>query len=56
MQTQIVIEKPVLNRGTPEENIALIDKWISDTADKLNFYIKQQNRERSNDNGKRTED
>lgn len=41
----IRIERPVLNRRTPEENIALIDRWIADTADKLNEYIEQLNRE-----------
>ena len=41
----IRIERPVLNRKTPEENIALIDRWIADTADKLNQYIEQLNRE-----------
>lgn len=37
----IRIEKPILNRSTPEENIALVDQWISDTADKLNIFIEQ---------------
>lgn len=43
----IKIEKPVLNRQTPEANIALVDRWIADTADKLNYFIEQVNRERS---------
>ena len=45
------IEKPKLNRPTPEENLALVDKWIADTADKLNVLILQIQRERSKDNG-----
>ncbi len=45
------IEKPKLNRPTPEENMALVDKWIADTADKLNVLILQIQRERSKDNG-----
>lgn len=43
----IRIDKPILNRATPEENLALVDKWISDTSDKLNYIITQLNRERS---------
>lgn len=47
----IRIDKPILNRKTPEENIALLDKWVSETADKLNYVITQINRERSGSNG-----
>ena len=32
----ITFEKPIL-RGTPEQNIAVIDRWIADTVDKLNM-------------------
>lgn len=46
------IEKPKLDRKTPEENIALVDKWISDTADKLNYVVQQLLRERNDNNGK----
>lgn len=35
----IHIERPILNRKTPEENIAVLDTWISNTADKLNYII-----------------
>lgn len=42
------IDKPVLNRRTDAENIAIIDKWISDTADKLNIFISEVNKERRN--------
>ena len=41
----IKIERPTLNRPTDRENIALIDRWIADTADKLNSYIEQMNKE-----------
>ena len=41
------IDKPKLNRSTPEENIALLDKWISDTADRLNMFMTQTNRQLS---------
>ena len=40
----IRIERPTLNRKTPEENIALVDRWIADTADKLNIFISDVNR------------
>lgn len=41
----IEIKKPVINRKTDRENIALIDKWIGDTADKLNaFFLKNDGR------------
>lgn len=43
------IDKPILNRATPEENIALVDRWIADTADKLNYILEQLERERNND-------
>ena len=35
----IRIERPTLNRPTLEENMALVDRWIADTADKLNAYL-----------------
>lgn len=35
----ININKPVLNKGTAEANIAAIDTWISDVADKLNSVL-----------------
>ena len=41
----IRIERPSLNRKTPEENIALVDRWIADTADKLNAFISSVNRQ-----------
>ena len=47
----IRIDKPVLNRPTTEENIALVDKWISDTADKLNYVFEQLNKERGETDG-----
>lgn len=34
------IERPTLNAATTEENIATIDTWIADTADKLNVALK----------------
>ena len=41
----IRIERPSLNRKTTEENIALVDRWIADTADKLNVFISSVNRQ-----------
>lgn len=41
----IRIERPTLNRKTPEENIALVDRWIADTSDKLNAFISNINKE-----------
>ena len=41
----IRIERPTLNRKTPEENLAVVDTWIADTADKLNEFISHINRE-----------
>ncbi|MBR3635914.1 MAG: hypothetical protein IKN47_06935 [Lachnospiraceae bacterium] len=41
----IRIERPTLNRATPEENLAIVDKWIADTSDKLNMFISQVNRD-----------
>lgn len=40
----IRIDKPKLDRKTPEENIALVDKWIAETAERLNTYIMSVNR------------
>lgn len=48
----MVIDKPILNKPTPEENIALLDKWVSDTADKLNIFIATMEKERSDKDGK----
>ena len=41
----IRIERPTLNRPTPQENIAVIDRWIADTTDKLNAYFEQMDKE-----------
>lgn len=43
----IHIERPVLNAKTPEENIAKIDTWIADTADKMNILIRLVNEKSS---------
>jgi hypothetical protein len=32
----IIFERPTLNRKTAEENLAIVDRWIADTVDKLN--------------------
>lgn len=47
----IRIDRPILDRDNPEENIAIIDKWISDTADKMNYLINEINKERTNKDG-----
>lgn len=40
----IRIERPTLNRKTPEENMAIVDRWIADTSDKLNMFISDINK------------
>ena len=45
----IRIDRPILDREKPEENIAIIDKWISETADKLNYLINELNRKERED-------
>lgn len=52
VRNSMVIDKPKLNKPTPEENIALLDKWVSETADKLNIFITQIEKERSDNDGK----
>ena len=47
---KIVFDRPVLDRKTPDENIKLIDTWASDVTDKLNYLVKQVQKEI--DNGK----
>ena len=48
----IHIDKPILDKPTPEANLAVVHKWMWDTADKLNFFIAQVNKERKEkDNG-----
>lgn len=39
----IRIDRPSLNRETDKANIALVDRWIADTADKINHFISQLN-------------
>ena len=46
----VTFEKPVLNRKTPEENIALIDKWISESTDKLKYLFHEINKQERRDN------
>ena len=33
------ITKVKLNRATPEENIALVDTWIAQTSDRINYNM-----------------
>ena len=40
----IRIERPTLHRPTVEQNMAIVDRWIAETADKLNAYISATNR------------
>ena len=46
----IRIDRPILDREKPEENIEIIGRWMADTADKLNFMINELNR-KDNNNG-----
>lgn len=48
------IERPKLDKQTPEENLAVIDRWIADTADKLNYFIEEINRKEEQNSGGRT--
>lgn len=38
----IIFERPTLNRPTDKENLAIVDRWIADTVDKLNFYLNSE--------------
>lgn len=42
---EIHIDRPKLNKSTPQENLAVVDRWIADTADKLNAFIERSNRD-----------
>lgn len=42
---EIRFDRPILNKNSPEQNIALIDTWIAQTTDKLNYIVQQYNRE-----------
>ena len=46
------IDRPKLDRQTPEENLAIVDRWIAETADKLNFFIEEMNRKEGQTGGK----
>lgn len=35
----LLIDRPMLNAKSTEENIATVDTWIADTSDKLNVVI-----------------
>lgn len=35
----IIIERPTLNKDTSRRNLAVVDSWIADTADKLNAFF-----------------
>lgn len=48
------ITRPILDADSPEENIARVDTWIAETADKLNYIIDQI--ERMQTDGKRSND
>lgn len=40
----IRIDKPRLDKPTNEQNMAILDRWIADTADKMNTFIAQTER------------
>lgn len=42
----IRIDRPTLDKSTMEENLAIVDTWIADTADKLNAFITLSNRKK----------
>ena len=46
----IRINKPKLDRRKPEENLAIVERWINETADQLNVYLAQLEREIKNGN------
>lgn len=46
----IRIERPTLNRPRAEDNIAILDRWVADTADKLNMFISDVNRKIGEEN------
>ena len=35
----IIIDRPTLNKDTSRRNLAVVDTWIADTADKLNAFF-----------------
>ena len=35
----IIIDRPTLNKDTSRRNLAVVDSWIADTADKLNAFF-----------------
>ena len=35
----IIIDRPTLNKDTSRRNLAVVDTWIADTADKLNAFL-----------------
>lgn len=41
----IRIDRPTLNKGNVDNNIAIVDRWIADTADKLNMYVMDNDRQ-----------
>lgn len=41
----IRIDRPTLNKGNADNNIAIVDRWIADTADKLNMYVMDNDRQ-----------
>lgn len=45
------IDRPKLNKQSAEENLAIVDRWIADTADKLNVFIEEVNRKEGREGG-----
>ncbi|WP_165443996.1 hypothetical protein [Lachnoclostridium sp. Marseille-P6806] len=48
----IIFEKPILNKPTPEQNIALLDTWAAETTDKLNYVLHMLKAEEKNSDNK----
>lgn len=43
---EIIISRPELSKTTPEANIAVVDTWIAETADKLNYMLTRLDKEK----------
>ncbi len=56
MAEMIHFERPVIDqRKTPEQNLAVLDRWAAELVNNLNLILARINRERTNGNNNENE-
>lgn len=47
----ITFNRPSIEGKTNEEALAILDRWVADTSDKLNYIVEQVNKDKEKNDG-----